>query len=59
LVGLNVHALICPNCGHSVKVPAGRHVIAEIQTASGERTGIAIDGKAVHRCHDPVPPPTR
>jgi hypothetical protein len=56
LVGLSVYALTCPSCGHSVKVPAGRHVVAEIQTTSGQRTGIAIDGKAVHRCDDAVSP---
>jgi hypothetical protein len=59
LVGLNVHTVTCPNCGHSVKVPTGHHVVAQIQTARGQCTGIAIDGKAVHRCDKPVPLPTR
>jgi hypothetical protein len=49
---LNVHALICPNCGESVKVPDGHHVIAQTQTTSGQHAGITIDGKAVHRCDD-------
>jgi len=53
-----VYALNCPNCGDSVNVPAGHHVVAETKTSSGQRTGIAIDGKAVHRCDNAVPTPT-
>jgi hypothetical protein len=43
----------------SVKVPAGRHVIAQTQTASGRPPGIDIDGKAVHRCDNTMPTGTR
>jgi hypothetical protein len=54
-----MHAVVCPNCREPVKVPAGHHVVSQTQTASGRTAGIAIDGKAVHRCDNAARAKTR
>ena len=55
----SVYTLTCPNCGAKVKVPSGPHTVVQTPAPAGERVGITIDGKSVHRCGSVAGPALR
>jgi hypothetical protein len=49
-----MYSVTCPNCGGTIKVPAGPHTVVSTPFRRDTPAGISIDGKSVHRCQPDV-----